>query len=780
MPVHQPKVSPWGESPTPLVPVQLRMHRHLGMLQAPAAVCSLAGKPLVVRDLGAVFWNQFDIANQESLRSIVALVRSQIRLIRHMQIDLRVGKRNLVLDELPLGTRCYRALLRHIGRQPQLSTIDFWELLGIRNFGVRCLVEFACVVEAAQSLELSLRATAPSRQQPEHTYSPISSENRANVVQDAPPHRLQSALPPDISNFFRLLGAWAAGEQQLDRLGPVLPEASIDWPEELQLHWKGIRDADTRVLAGDAIRKFSVPLLLRRWIRDFDERIILILKNRVLVDERPETLAHIGERLGVTRERIRQIEKEAIKRLEQLRSPEYRPVMRRANFLRKKLGTVVPKGENSVDDVLTWVVADLEPDFPRSFAQQVFLWLAGPYKSRKGWLTADSRIVVKSEDALLRCESNHALIAREDARTALNELGIRETYHMAWIDHLKIFWRVEGGLLCVQGTILDKAEKLLRYLDRPATADEIVELIGSSSVRSVRQRLMDDPRFWRINKQSQFVLAGTVGYDEYTGIIDEITQELESCGGSATVEHLVEKIATTYGVKPTSVLAYLSTPLFVRNESNVVSLRQNEEVTIATDIRKTADCYRLKDGWAWRVRVDSQLMKGSGRLFPNAFARELGCELGQKIQVSSRFGAITISWPMGSTTGATIGSIRTALEGLDAAIGDYVFVVSHNGRIKFLLLRQHELETQNATARLARFVGVRFPEESENLLPAIAVALCVDKGSEPLERHIRDALLDRGENELCNYIELPKMTMDQHLDRIGSVLGGSETRDLNR
>ena len=119
-------------------------------------------------------------------------------------------------------------------------------------------------------------------------------------------------------------------------------------------------------------------------------------------------------------------------------------------------------------------------------------------------------------------------------------------------------------------------------------------------------------------------------------------------------------------LRPTSVLQYLNTPLFVRNESDLVRVREDEEVEIPTDISKTANCYLVDEQWSWRATVDSQMMRGSGRLFPNAFARQLGCDLGDKIKVRSAFGDITISWQAGSTTGAAIGSIRAALQGLTA------------------------------------------------------------------------------------------------------------------
>ena len=179
----------------------------------------------------------------------------------------------------------------------------------------------------------------------------------------------------------------------------------------------------------------------------------------------------------------------------------------------------------------------------------------------------------------------------------LNDLDIREVHHDAWIDHLKIFRRVPGGLLDFTGSVLDKAEQLLRYDNRPTTVEELIEIIGISSVRSVRQRMVDDPRFWRINRQNQFILAGTEGYDEYTGITDEIIQELNACGGSASIGHLVEKISKTYGVQPTSVSAYINTPLFIRTESGTIRVREDEEINIDADISKTANCYQIGGRW---------------------------------------------------------------------------------------------------------------------------------------------------------------------------------------
>ena len=740
---------PWGVCPTPLIPAALRAA--LGAEQAPDALCTLAGKPLTFSDLGADFWDHVKTVDKRSLQSLVDLVASNIRRVRRVPLNLVVGNQDLAIGNLPLTTRTQNALRHHFGEWQLPAQRTVHELLTIRNFGIRCLLEFVCVLEAVQSCEPSENTVVPPDQRPDCT------------------------LPSNVSDFFQLLGAWAAGEQQLNDLSSALPGARTDWPEELQHLWVRVERTDAHMLAGDTINKYSVQALVSGWINGLDERLIQILEVRVFVLNKPETLKRLGELHGVTRERVRQIEKQSIKRLELFKSnDEYRPVLRRSSKLRERIGVALPENDVGLVDALNWVVADFDPHTPRNLAQQLFLWLAGPYKNRNGWLIADPKIVNKSKEALLEHESNGALIRADDVRTALNELGIPERHHGAWIDHLKIFKRVDEGLLHFAGSIPDKAEMFLRYIDRPISADEIFEFIGSSSVQNIRQRLIGDPRFWRINKQNQFVLAGSDGYDEYTGITDEIIQELKACGGSATIEHLVQKITSTYGVQPNSVIASLKTPLFVGYESGLVRPRENEKMVIETDISKTPGCYLINGKWAWRTEVDQKLLKGSGRIFPNALARELGCDLGEKIEVDSVFGNITISWLASSISGASLGSIRCALKGLGATDGDYVFIIAHDRKIEFQLLRQEQLEGGSNAAKLGSLVGIVDWKNSDDLLSKIATALaCDQRDSTPLEQQqqIRDVLLSHGEGELGDLIKPPKLSMDQYLYQIAFVLG---------
>ena len=220
----------------------------------------------------------------------------------------------------------------------------------------------ACVVEAAQSSQSSLKRVESSPQKAEDTFSST------------------------VSDFFRVLGAWAAGEKQLVDIDSALPQPCADWPEEIRLLWKQIGFADAQRLAGDTIQRYSVPILLSGWISSLDERHQRILSARTLAIDKPRTLDDLGESYCVTRERVRQIEQKAKKRLAEFRSAEYAPVLRRARRLRDRLGIALPSNDQSLIEAMTWVVADFGQSDLRKLAQQVFLWLSGPYRNHNGWL----------------------------------------------------------------------------------------------------------------------------------------------------------------------------------------------------------------------------------------------------------------------------------------------------------------------------------------------------------------------------------------------------------
>jgi len=465
----------------------------------------------------------------------------------------------------------------------------------------------------------------------------------------------KSAELSKINSLFQIISAWALGEKDLESLGGALPAPLPEWPEEIKKIWKELNNIETKELAGNLVNDYSVPTLVARELDNLDERALYVAEERILTTRHSVTLEELGNKLGVTRERVRQLEQKAIQKLKRFKEEEYLPVFRRARLLHNQLGSAVPMNDSSIEDALMWAVEDFDEYLAeRTIAKKLLLWRAGPYNIHRNWLLSDKKLPTKTITKFLECQDQRGIITLEAAHKAMNGLGIKTKYHRAWIDHLGKFLQLDEGLISFDGNALDKSISLLRYSCRPMTAEEILEYISSDSsvnIRYLRDRLISDLRFWRINRQGEFVLAGTEGYDEYTGIIDEIVQELELCGGQASVTHLVEKISSTYGVKETSVLLYLNAPMFIKDKNEIVRVRNIEKgFNITTkDLTKSKACYFSDKGtWCFRIKIDTGAMRGSGRTIPNAFASQIGCSVGKKIEVPTELGQIIFSWPITS------------------------------------------------------------------------------------------------------------------------------------
>lgn len=745
-------VQPWGTSPTPLLPAALIVE--LGHLSAPLSLRQNLGKNCTLAELNGDIWASIGSVSMDCLRELVDILRPRLPSLGHLVI--RSGQPLAYpVQYFPLSTRT-RNLVSQYTEEFSATQLSFQDILSVPSCGVRSTIEFACILEASMNCKEPEHYEAPS------TATLLQSTGHVSAISE-------------IKSAFQMLAAYATGERNLDTLSSVMPAAPLEWPPEIKQLWGNLGDLRTEELAGDLVSRYSVPKLLARAMMPITDRLRGILADRVFVTGRAVTLEIIGEREGITRERVRQIEKKAIAHLKRLHNAESRPIIRRSKALRERLGAAVPVSASSIDEALIWTTEDFPTtgEVDPSFARALLLWLAGPYKARGDWLLADKHLPRLTLGALVDCRTENGLISDDAITEVLTRFEILERYHQEWLNRLRSFLRVDGGVIYFKGTILEKIRALIRYHNRPLTVEEMLEDIGSGSVRSVRQRLVDDPGFWRINKQNQFVIAETPGYDEYTGITDEIIQELEASGGQASFDHLVTKLSRIYGVKESSVAAYLNTPMFTKDDNGIVRVRDaGEGIDVSTDITKTAACYCTHEGtWYWRVQVDKDMARGSGRLIPNAFAQQLGCSVGDKVEVESECGPITLSWPLTSTTGAYIGSLRRALSHYDAEIEDFLFIRAANPEMTFELLRKRSLdEAATDLSKVALLLGCGPTPSDSEALDAITSLLGISSSTDE-ERHIesRRLLQARGETELAEMIPSPTLSVDDYISNMGKL-----------
>jgi len=488
------------------------------------------------------------------------------------------------------------------------------------------------------------------------------------------------------------------------------------------------------------------------YLAKFTPRDHAVLRDRVFARKR--TLEDLARQFRLTRERLRQIEAKLLKRLKAfVNSPEGAPIRAFADSLRKDLGFAVPVGslaDYRTSRMSTTGLSVSDWDLIVEFG----LWAAGPYTTVAEWMMSPQNLSAKSTTSLNARLDQRGWLSATTAAEVLAEIGIRQEYHERWILSLDAFIKKDAGWLPIVKTIPSRAEQILRYHGAPMTAAELTELTGCDSERSLRQRLISDGRFKRISRQGHFALQEWPGYEEYSGIAEEIVEEIERQGGEATPQHLIATLAERYGVKPGSVSQYLSAPMFAKTRDGRIRLRRDDEIPrVSADPNVCPALYKIDGFWTLRVEVTAETLRGSGRLLNPAVAVVVGCQPGERRVFQSLRDAIVVSWPLGSATGPNIGSLKPDVDALGGAAGDFLFLTFRNKRIGVRLLRAVELNDLPALAKLTRMVGLPSRKLSSSPWEDIGSAVGLGKRPQPLNPDdVHAALMRRNEVALAQLI----------------------------
>jgi len=162
-----------------------------------------------------------------------------------------------------------------------------------------------------QSIKRALVNTAKTIRVPVHMVELLAKWHRAAIMLQEENGR--QPTPEEIAGRVGLPRKKVASIQKAIRVTTMPPQTDQPdegWSIEEQLMDGRSKSPDTEMTETDDRRQ--VQDLLRR----MDPREAAVLRMRFgLEDEEPKTLKEIGERLGLTRERVRQIESEALLKL---------------------------------------------------------------------------------------------------------------------------------------------------------------------------------------------------------------------------------------------------------------------------------------------------------------------------------------------------------------------------------------------------------------------------------------------------------------------------------
>ncbi|WP_299575218.1 sigma factor-like helix-turn-helix DNA-binding protein [uncultured Williamsia sp.] len=418
--------------------------------------------------------------------------------------------------------------------------------------------------------------------------------------------------------------------------------------------------------------------LIDQTLLRLDSRAIEVLAARLFADK-PMTLDDIGHQHGVTRERIRQIEAKARGTLTSAVS-ESAPLAAVAKTVRGMTSTIRPLDE----------IVDLLPALGYTVPQlgqpawRFFDRLDDAYEIEGDWC------VVPTINAVRELTNTHLQELSDPYGVVdLKTISIIETQHASRRAAISARWLSECGYVVYKDYALtrtssvgDYAAAILSLSGRPLSAQEIIEeFTHERTLGALRNAMGLDPRLERVDRDKWALKEW--GLDAYGGIRSLITEQVVAGGGHIRLSEIVESITRNYSVSANSVVAYASAPPFsIKN--GFVQFGDSDRIARKTPTN-TRRLFRVNDGWAYRVQVTADHLRGSGSIAPRAVATLLSLNAGEMVQLESPLGPQTVTW-----TGIqpSFGTIRRFLLAADAKLNAEAFLVlEESGRFGFRLAR---------------------------------------------------------------------------------------------
>jgi len=508
-------------------------------------------------------------------------------------------------------------------------------------------------------------------------------------------------------------------------------------PEEVVRACKRIVELTADDILSEREQMRDIAGLLEDSLSQLDARAITVLSGRLFADE-PVTLDELGRQYGVTRERIRQIEGPARGTIMNAISGEG-PLATVAAMVRDLIGTI-----RQLDDLIEVIPAlDRVVQPVNQPAWRILDRLDDAYEIEDGWC------VVPTVNAALEFTRTHlAERANQYGVIRLDELDLVQVFSPERQVQATIAWLTHCGYIVYNEFVLtrtssvgDYAASILSIEGSPLSAQEITDRFAfERSARGLGNALGGDDRFERVDRDRWALKEW--GLEAYTSIRTIIRELVANGGGQARLDDVVEHITSRYSVSGSSVIAYASAAPFVTKGGIV---RFGSERTARKAPRQTRRLFRRPDGWAYRVRITADHLRGSGSVAPMAITTILNLEQGETVQLHSPLGPQAIAW-----TGIQpqFGTIRRFLMNEDIAVGTEVFLVIHDNRA-FSFEQARDL-VGNPLADALALIGARPTADPRKARSALASAIELPEDA-PLSSIIGD-YRTRGDDDIADRV----------------------------
>jgi hypothetical protein len=599
-----------------------------------------------------------------------------------------------------------------------------------------------------------------------------SSQLEAILLSDPEPRA--TSTDTKLLRSIELLATWAQRELHHETVGPVIASlsAGAPLPPDIAAAWASVTSKRLRELANPELGNMAISTLFDELLLRLGPREREVYVARLLL-ARPPTLQVLGGQLGLTRERVRQLQARAERMVtELLTMEEFAPLRWRAFSLRALLGNSVSVTSDAYDAALGEVALGTRGE-PQLLLATFLVRLAGYTEQSGRIIRGDAGSI--NYASLTALADEWGVIDGTRIDEVLDRVGVAAGERSGVLERIGGV-RVFGDRVALwKGSVVDKATSALAIRGAPASAEELAEVIGEGySVRSLRNRLGQDPRIARVGKH-QWALR-VWGLEEYSGVADEIAEEVERQGGAASMAHLIEVLTLRFGVAEGSVRAYAQTPRFVV-EGAVVRLRRSDEpVELSARIGDARGCFQdSPSSVTFCVAVDRDVLRGSGRAVASAVAVFLGVIPGTERTFDACLGvggddlSVVVTWPMASAAGPAIGSTRGLATRLGAVDGDLLRLRFDrgSGTVEASRVVANELREAQPLDRLAALTGLQ-GLQSANVVERLAASLGVERS------RLRSQLYRRGDHTLIGLLPVPSVDarLSEALAELGDALAG--------
>ena len=328
--------------------------------------------------------------------------------------------------------------------------------------------------------------------------------------------------------------------------------------------------------------KFEIKKIINRLVENLSDRSRDVILSRFGIGKDDyETLEAIGQRYGITRERVRQIEADALRHIKNpANEPVIRPVVNALNEFVKSRGGVMEESALKADFAVNHFEVKPEPSKKYEGAAMFFLHLAGNFVRTKEddnfwprWaLDAAS---LKNQEGLV----NYLIgqFKKEKKAVSLDEfMGWAKKYNpapnpdavsasLASAKNVAKNSFNEWGLISWAEIsprgVRDKAYLVMKRLQKPLHFTEVAAEINKAAFsprvalpQTVHNELIKDGRFVLVGR-GLYALKDW-GYE--AGTVKDVIKSVLSSGGPMNREEVIKAVLAKRMVKPSTIILNLN------------------------------------------------------------------------------------------------------------------------------------------------------------------------------------------------------------------------------